>query len=211
MDCSMPDFPVTISRLPFTISLSLLKFMSIESVMPSNHLILCHPISSCPQSFQASASSAMELALCVRWPKYWGFCLASVLPMNIQGWFPLGLTALISLLSKGLMSLLRHHNSKASILQCSAFFMVQLTSKYDYFPRQFSKNKKSQTKSPTVIYNSFGQVKTWRPRRCWQWKYNFSYYTFNKYKLWNGHFSNLNSRGSQLPGSKAWWSEVEMM
>ena len=183
MDCSTPDFPVTISRLPFTISLSLLKFMSIESVMPSNRLILCHPISSCPQSFQASASSAMELALCIRWPKYWGFCF-SISPSNeYSGLISLGLTALISLLSKGLMSLLRHHNSKASILQCSAFFMVQLTSIYDHFPRQVSKNKKNPTKSPIVIYNSFGQVKTWRRRRCWQWKYNFSYYTFNKYKF----------------------------
>ena len=86
--------------LSLTISQSLPKFMSIESVMPSNHLILCHPFSSCLQSFPASGS----------FPMNWLFASggqsigisALVLLMNIQGWFPLGLTGLISLLSKGL-------------------------------------------------------------------------------------------------------------
>ena len=158
--------------------------MSIESVMPSNHLILCHPISSCPQSFQASASFAMELALCIRWPEYWSFCF-SISPSNEYSGLISFRTHSFDLLAvQGtLLSLLRHHNAKASVLQCSAFFMVQLTSIYDFFPRQFSENKKNQTKSPIVIYNSFVQVKTWRQRRCWQWKCNFSYYTFNKYKF----------------------------
>ena len=115
----MSDFatPWTTARqdsLSFIIYRSLLKLMSIESVIPSNHLILCHPlllpsIKSGGQNIGAWAS-------------------ASVLPMNIQDWFPLGLTAFISLQSKGLSRcLLQYHGSKASILQHSAFFMVQLS------------------------------------------------------------------------------------
>ena len=90
------------ASLSFIISWSLLKLMSIESVMPSNHLILCHPFSFCPQSFPASGSSPMGQLFtsgsqCIR-----ASASAPVLPMNIQRWFPLGLTGLISLLSKGL-------------------------------------------------------------------------------------------------------------
>ena len=114
----------------FTISQSLLKFMSIVSMMSSNHLILCNPFSSCPQSFPASGS----------FPVSWLFpsddqstgtsASASTLAMNIQGWFPLRLTGLISLLSKGLNSLLQHHNLKASILWHWAFFIIQLLHPY---------------------------------------------------------------------------------
>ena len=85
-----------------------------------------------PSIFPSIRAFSNELALCIRWPKYWSFSLASVLPMNIQGWFPLGLTGWISLQSKGLTlkSLLQHHSSKASILHCSTFFMVQLSHPY---------------------------------------------------------------------------------
>ena len=97
-------------------------------LMPSNHLILFVPFSSCLQSFPTSGF----------FPVSWHFtsggqsigASASVLPMNIQSWFPLGLTGLISLLSKGLSSLLQHHSLKASILWCSAFFMVQFSHPY---------------------------------------------------------------------------------
>ena len=92
------------ASLSITNSRSLLKLMSIELVMPSNHLILCWPLSSCLQSFPASGS----------FPKCWLYtsgsqsigasASASVLPMNIQDWSPLGLTGLISLLSEGLSS-----------------------------------------------------------------------------------------------------------
>ena len=84
----------------FTISQSFLKLMFIESVMPSNHLILCRPFSSCPQSFPASGSFPMS-QLFASGSQSVGVS-ASVLPMNIQRWFPLGLTGSISLLSKGL-------------------------------------------------------------------------------------------------------------
>ena len=85
--------------LLFTISYSLLKFMSIELVMLSNYLIQTFPLSFCLQSFPASGFSN-ESALPIRWPKYWSFSIS--LSMNIQVWFPLGLTDLISFLSRGL-------------------------------------------------------------------------------------------------------------
>ena len=89
------------------------------------------PFSSCLQSFPASWSFPMS-QLFVSGSQSIG-ASTSVLPMNIQDWFPLGLTGLISLLSKGLSSLLQHHSLKASILQYSAFFMDQLTSIHDYW------------------------------------------------------------------------------
>ena len=82
--------------------------MSIEMVMLSNHLILCHPLLLLPAILPSIRVLSNESVVHIRWPKYWSFNLtsasasASVLPMNNQGWFPLGLTGLISLLSKGL-------------------------------------------------------------------------------------------------------------
>ena len=111
------------ASLSITNSQSLLKLMSIESVMPSNHLILCCPLLLLPSVFPSISVFSNESILCIRWPKYRVSVSASVLPMNIQDWFPLGLTDWISLQSNGLSSLLQHHNSKASILQCSAFFL----------------------------------------------------------------------------------------
>ena len=86
--------------LSFTISWSLLKFMSIVSVMLSNRLIPCRPLLLLPSIFPSIRVFTNELALCIRWPKY--SASAFVLPMNIQAWFPLGLTGLSSLQSKGL-------------------------------------------------------------------------------------------------------------
>ena len=121
------------ASLPITSSQSLLKIMSIESVIqPSNHLILCCPLLLPPSIFPSIRVFSKEPVLCLRWPKYWVSASASVLPMNIQDWFPLGWTGWISLQSKGLSRVLQHHSSKASILQCSAFFIVQL-SHYDYY------------------------------------------------------------------------------
>ena len=118
------------ARLSFTISLGLLKFMSIESMMLSNQPILCCPLLIL-QSFPASGSFPMNWLLPLGGPSIWASALPSVFPMNIQGSFPLGLTSLISLLSKRLLkSLLQHHSLKASILWCSAFFMAQLSHLY---------------------------------------------------------------------------------
>ena len=128
-DCLRPH-GLQNTRLPCP-SLSrsrLLKLMSIYSVMTSNHLILCHPLSSCYRSFPATGSFPMS-RLFTSSGQIIG-ASASVLPENIQGWFPLGWTGWVSLLSKGLSSLLQHHSSKASILPCSAFFMVQFSHLY---------------------------------------------------------------------------------
>ena len=85
-----------------SLSPRLLKLMSSESVMPSNYFILRHPLLSLPSIFNSIKVFSNELALHIRWPKYWSFSFNISLSMNIQGWFPLGLTGLISLLSKRL-------------------------------------------------------------------------------------------------------------
>ena len=94
MDCSAPGLLV-LHHLP-----SLLRPMSIESGMPSNHLVLCHPFSSCPQSFLASWYSPTSRLFASGGRSIGASTSASVLPMNIQSWVPLGLTGLISLLFK---------------------------------------------------------------------------------------------------------------
>ena len=114
------------ASLSLTISRSLAKFMSIESVMPSNHLILCHPLLS--SVFTNIRVFSSELAVCVRWPKCWNFSF-NISPSKEYSrliffqidWFDL-------LAFQGtLKSLLQHHSSEASILQFSAFFIVQLS------------------------------------------------------------------------------------
>ena len=85
-----------------TNSRSLPKLMSIESVMPSNHLILCRPLLLLPSIFPSIRVFSNESVLHIKWPKYRSFISALVLPMNIQDWFPLGWTGWISLKSKGL-------------------------------------------------------------------------------------------------------------
>ena len=119
------------ASLSFTVSHSLFRLMFIELMMPSNHLILCHTFLLLPSIFPSIWVFSNESPLFIRWPNIGASASASVLPMNIQGWFPLGLTGLISLQSKGtLKSLLQHHSSKTLIVHCSAFFMVQLSHPY---------------------------------------------------------------------------------
>ena len=90
------------ASLSLTISWSLSKFMSIKLVMPSNHLILCHLLLLLPSIFPSIRVFSNESVLGTRWPKYWSFSFSISLSKHIQSWFPLGLTGLISLLSKGL-------------------------------------------------------------------------------------------------------------
>ena len=116
------------ASLSITNSRGLLKLMSIELVMPSNHLILCRPLLLHIQSFPASGSFQMSQFFASGGQSIGVSASASVLPMNIQDQFPLGWTGWISLLSK--KSLLQCHSSKASILWCSAFFIVQLSHPY---------------------------------------------------------------------------------
>ena len=125
MECS------TQASLVFTISWSLLKLMSIEWMMPSSHLILCHSLLLLPSIFPSIRIFSSESALCIRWPRDWTITF-SISPSNDYSgllsfridWFDL-------LAVHGtLKSFLQHHSLKASFLQCSAFFMVQLSHPY---------------------------------------------------------------------------------
>ena len=120
------------ASLSITKSQSLPKLMSIESVMPSNHLILCHPLLLPPSVFQVSIIRVFQLSrFFASGDQSIGVSAStSVLPMNIQDWFPLGWTGWISLQLKGLASLFQHHSSKASVLRHSPFFTVQLSYPY---------------------------------------------------------------------------------
>ena len=127
----------TQASLAFTISRGLLKLLSMQLVMPSNHLNLCHPLLLLPQSFPASGFYFNESALPIRWPKFGTSASSSVLPMNIHHqseyskFISFGMDWFDLLAVQGtLKSLLQHHSSKASILRCSAFFTVQLSHPY---------------------------------------------------------------------------------
>ena len=109
-------------------SYSLLKFMSTESVMPSNQLILCHRLLLLPSILPSISVFSNELVLCIRWPKYWSFSFNISPSSEYSGQFPLGWTGWISLQSKGLSRVFS--NTKASILWHSAFFIVQLSYHY---------------------------------------------------------------------------------
>ena len=119
------------ASLPFTISPSLLKLMSIESVMPSNHLVLCCPLLLLPSIFPRTRVFSNEPALRIRWPKYWScsFCISPF--SEYSGLTSFRMDRLDLLAVQGILkSLLQHYSSKASILWCSAFFMVQLSHPY---------------------------------------------------------------------------------
>ena len=119
------------ASLFITNSQSLLKLMSIELVMPSNHLILCHPLLLLPSIFSSFRVFSSESVLHIRWPKYWSFSFNISLSNEYSGLISFRMDCLDLLAVLGtLKSLLQHHSSKALILQCSAFFMVQLSHAY---------------------------------------------------------------------------------
>ena len=124
MDCSTPQ-----ASLYITNSQSLLKLMSIESVMPSNHLILCRPLLLLPPIPPSIRVFANKSALCIRWPQYSSF---SISPSNeYSGFISFRLDWLYLLAVQGtLKRLLQHHNLKASVLQSSVSFMIQLSHPY---------------------------------------------------------------------------------
>ena len=118
------------ASLSITISRSLLKLMSIESVMPSNHLILCHPLFFLPSIFASIRVFSNESVIHIRWAKYWSFSSSneySVLISFRMNWLDL------FAVQGTLKGLLQYHSSKASILQHSALFIVQLISVHDYW------------------------------------------------------------------------------
>ena len=118
------------ASLSITYSQSLPKLMSIESVMPSKHLILCHPLL-LPLVFPSIRVFSNELVLHNRWPKYWSFSFSISLSNEYSGLISFRTDWLDLLAVQGtLKSLLQHHSLKASVLQCSAFSMVQLSHPY---------------------------------------------------------------------------------
>ena len=119
------------ASLPITNSQSLLKFTSIESVMPSNHLILCHPLLLPSSIFPSIRVFSNKSVLCISWPKCRSFSF-SISPSNeYSGLISFRMDWLDLLAVQGtLESLRQHHSSKASILWCSAFFMIQLSHPY---------------------------------------------------------------------------------
>ena len=141
------------ASLSITNSQSLLKLKSIELVMPSNHLILCHPLLLPPSIFPSIRVFSNESFLPVRWPKYWSFSF-NISPSNeYSGLISFRMDWLDFLAVQGtLKSLLQRHSSKASILQCSAFFIVQLS-----HPYMTIKKNKSFTRQTFV-----GKVMCWQ-------------------------------------------------
>ena len=117
--------------LSITNSWSLLKLMSIDSVRPCNHLILCHPLLLLPSIFPSIRVFASDSVLCIRWPKYWSFSF-SISPSNDYSGLISFRTDWLDLLAvqETFKSLLQYHSSKTSVLQCSALFMVQFSHPY---------------------------------------------------------------------------------
>ena len=128
----MPSFPVCHQELTGgSNSWSLLKLMSIESVMPSNHVILCRPLLLPPSIFPSIKVICNESVLHIRWPKYWSFSFSISPSKGYSGLISFRMDWLDFLVVQGtLKSLLQHHSSKAPILQCSAFFIVQFSHPY---------------------------------------------------------------------------------
>ena len=125
MDCSTPGFPAHHN------SRSLLKLTSIESVMPPDHLILCCPLLLLPSIFPRMRGLFNESFLHIRWPKYWSFSFSISPSSEYSGLISLRMDWLDLLAVQGtLKSLLQHHSSKASILWCSVFFIIQLSHPY---------------------------------------------------------------------------------
>ena len=119
------------ASLSFTISQSLLKLMSIESMMPSSHLLLCCPLLLLPSIFPSIRVFSNELALHIRWPRYWSFGFSIGPSKEYSGLISFRTDWLDLLAVQGtLKSLLQHHSSKASVLRHSTFFVVQLSHNY---------------------------------------------------------------------------------
>ena len=113
------------------LSPTLLKLMSIKLLMPSNHLTLCHPLLLLPSIFPSIRVFSSESVIHTRWPKYWSFSFSISPPNECSGLISFRMDGLDPLAVQGpLKSLLQHYSSKASILRCSAFFMVQLSHPY---------------------------------------------------------------------------------
>ena len=130
-DSAIPWTTACQASLSITSSRSLLKLMSIVLVMPSNHLILCCPLHLPPSIFPSIRVFSNESVLPIRWPKYWSFSFSISHSNEYSGLISFRMDWLDLLaVQRTVKSLLQHHSSKASILWCSAFFIVQLSHPY---------------------------------------------------------------------------------
>ena len=161
MNLCMPGF------LSITNSRSLLKLMPIESVMPSSHLILCHPLLLLPPIPLSIRVFSNKSTLHMRWPKYWSFHF-SMSPSNEHpGLISFRMDCLDLLAAQGaLKSLLQHHSSKASIFWCSAFFTVQLSDPYMTTGKTIALTRRTFVgKVMSLLFNTLSRlVKTFLPR-----------------------------------------------
>ena len=161
MNCSTPGLPSIIN------SRSLLKLMSIESVMPSSYLILCHPLQLLPSIFACIRVFSNESALRVRWPKYWSFSF-SISPSNEHpGLISFRMDWLDLFSVQGtLKSLLQYHSSKASVLRRSAFYIAQLSHPYMTTGKTIALTRQTFVgKIMSLLFNMLSRlVKTFLPR-----------------------------------------------
>ena len=156
------------ASMSITNSRSLPKLMSIESVMASNHLILCHTLLLLPSNFPSIRVFSNEPALCIRWPKYWSFSF-NISPSNEHPGLISFRMDWLDLLAvhRTLKGLLQHHTSKASILQCSAFFVVQLSNPYMITGKTIALTRPTIVgKAMSLLFNMLSRlVITFLPRR----------------------------------------------
>ena len=154
MNCSMPGLPVH-HQLPESTQTHVIK-----SVVPSNHLILCHPLLLQPSIFPSIRVFSNKTALHIRWRKYWSFSF-NISPFNEHpglisfrmDWFDL------SAVQKTLKSLLQHHTSKASILRCSVFFIVQLSHPYMTIGKTIALTRRTFVdKITSLLFNMLSSV-----------------------------------------------------
>ena len=155
------------ASLSITNSWRLLRLMSIESVMPSDHLVLCRPLLLLPSNFPSIRVFSSESVLCIRWPNYWSFSF-SISPSNeYSGLISFRMDWLDLLAVQGtLKSFLQHHSSKVSILQNSAFFMVQHSHPYMTTGKTIVLTRQTFVgKAMSVLFNKLSRlVITFLPR-----------------------------------------------
>ena len=166
-DSATPWTAASQASLSITNSQSPPNPMSFESVMPSNHLILCHPLPLLPSIFPSIRVFSNESALCIRCPKYWSFSFSISSSNEHTGLISLRMDWLDLLAVQGtLKSLLQHHSSKASILQCSAFFIVQLSHPYMTTGKSIALTRRTFVgKVMSLLFNMLSRlVMTFLPR-----------------------------------------------
>ena len=148
---------------------SLLKLMSIKSVIPPNHLILCHSLLLPPSIFPSIRVFSSEAVLCIRWPKYWSFSFSISPSSEYSGLISFRMDWLDLLAVQGtLKSLLQYHSSKGSVLQHSTFFIVQLSHPYMTTEKTIALTKRTFVgKAMSLLFNMLSRLITaFLPRSC---------------------------------------------